>query len=130
AGYRVVLVPDARLAVAADGVDGARRPTGWITSHRLGRRRRTAQLHRRLVYAPATAVPLHWLSLLPLAVLRSLARLVTKEPGLIPGEFAAALTAAVAWRRLWRSRRRMAAARRHGWGVIAPLRIPSKEVRR
>src|SRR5690606_27127957 len=75
-GARVVLAPGARVAVRPDGP--AALPRGiaaraWAT--------RRAQLHRRLVYAPAAAVPFHWLSLLPLALWRSVTHLIGKRPG-------------------------------------------------
>jgi hypothetical protein len=63
-GGRVVLAPQAFVAIAdPDRTDA---PTLGDRFEPVGVRRaygrRTAQLHRRLVYAPAVAVPLHWLS--------------------------------------------------------------------
>ena len=130
AGNRIVLVPAARVAYAGDGVVGERRTTSWAGRRRTARARRTAQLHRRLAYAPAAAVPLHWLSLLPLALLRSLVLLVRKAPGSIGGELVAALRVAFEGRRLRAARSRLAGSRTVGWGAIAPLRIPFAEVRR
>ncbi len=65
AGHRVVVAPDARVAIGGDGVVGVRlsQRTGAVRlSHRV---RRSAQLHRRLADAPAAALPLLWLSLVP-----------------------------------------------------------------
>ncbi|MEN9619825.1 MAG: hypothetical protein RL499_18, partial [Actinomycetota bacterium] len=92
AGHRVVGVPQARVFVhestAMSARPGSARPVSPRTQARLTR---TAQLHRRLVYAPAFAVALHWLSLVPIAVVRALGQLLRKRPTLVGGEFAAAL---------------------------------------
>ena len=47
-----------------------------------------------MVYAPGGALLIHWLSLVPLAVLRSIGQLLGKRPGAIGGEFAAAFRVA------------------------------------
>ncbi|WP_284297510.1 glycosyltransferase [Homoserinibacter gongjuensis] len=92
AGHRVVRVPAARVERARRPEDVARkRPASARVRRRIAR---TAQLHRRFVYAPALAVPLHWLSLLPLALLRSIVQLLAKRPGAVPGEISAAFRAA------------------------------------
>ncbi len=130
AGFRVVLVPTARVAFAGDGVAGPSASRKGRVRRRLFRERRTAQLHRRMVYAPAAAVPIHWLSLVPLAVFRSIGRIVRKEPGAIGGEFAAAFRTAFAGIRVSSARRTLARNRVVGWAAIAPLRIPIAEVRR
>ncbi|GHF15644.1 hypothetical protein GCM10011600_15850 [Pseudolysinimonas yzui] len=126
AGGRVVRVAGARVAVAPSPQDFTRRrPLGAAAQYRA---RRAAQLHRRMAYAPGAAVPLHWLSLLPLALVRSLGLLLGKRPAAIPGEIAAALTAifdgSVAG-----ARRTFRRSRRVGWTAIAPLRIPPDVVR-
>ena len=78
AGARVVRVPDARVARSAPVEDfGRRRPSTERVRHRIGR---AAQLHRRLTYAPGGALVFHWLSLVPLAFLRSLGHLLGKRP--------------------------------------------------
>lgn len=66
-GGRVVLTPAARISVTPDGpaaLPAGRTRRAYVT--------RLAQLHRRLAYAPAIALPLHWLTLLPLALWRSI----------------------------------------------------------
>jgi hypothetical protein len=130
AGYRVSVVAAARVASAADGVAG---PNGSFRSQ-LRRRRlraaRAAQLHRRLVYAPGWAVPLHWITLVPLAILRCIVQLLGKEPGAIPGEFSAAFGTAFGWMRIRNSRKRLASTKKLGWASIAGLRVPTAEVRR
>jgi GT2 family glycosyltransferase len=130
AGYRVQLEPTARVLSA--GIDGpGTRLLGASTSgSRRVRLRREAQLHRRLVYAPLPLVPVHWLSILPIAVLRALGQILRKAPGSAPAELVAALVvfgtrfAAVA-----RSRSRIARDHEAGWASIAPLRLRWREVR-
>lgn len=130
AGSRVVLVPAARVGFAADGVAGPSRSTKGRNRRRLFRVRRAAQLHRRMAYAPAAAVPLHWLSLVPLAIARSLARLVRKEPGAIIGELAAAFATAFNAVSTSSARRAIARSKVVGFAAVKPLRIPHAEERR
>jgi len=125
AGHRIVGVPDAKVA-SAGGPEHFDRPT--ISPRATNLLRRRAQLHRRLVYAPAAALPLHWLALLPIAFARSVWHLIGKRPGLIPGEFRAALATAFSGS-VWPARRRMRATRVLGWGAIAKLRMRPREVR-
>jgi GT2 family glycosyltransferase len=130
AGHRVVVVPEARVRFAAAGVAGPPGDGRGRSRRRRARAARAAALHRRLAYAPAWTVPLHWLSLLPLAVFRSVRLLLTKQPGVIPGEFAAALTTMFSGLRVSRSRRVLRSARTTGWSAVAPLRMQPDEVRR
>lgn len=126
AGHRVIRVPRARVARDRRPEDvGRRAPASPRTRARLARR---AQLHRRLVWAPAAAVPFHWLSLVPLAVARSLWRLLAKRPETIPGELAAAIAAAFD-ATVPAARRRLRRARRSGWGAVTALRVPPDELR-
>ncbi|WP_309714152.1 glycosyltransferase [Pseudolysinimonas sp.] len=126
AGGRVVRVASARVAVAPGVQDFARRrPLSAAARHRA---HRAAELHRRLAYAPGPAVPLHWLSLLPLALVRSLGLLLGKRPAAIPGEIAATL-AAIFDRSVPIARASIRRSRRVGWAAIAPLRIPPDVVR-
>lgn len=130
AGHRVSVVAAARVASAGDGVAGPDGSSKGRPRRKRLRMERAAQLHRRLVYAPGWAVPIHWLSLLPLALLRSIGQLLRKEPGAILGEFSAAFGTAVHLMRVFSARRRFAATRTLGWASIASLRVPSAEVRR
>ncbi|MES2171353.1 MAG: glycosyltransferase [Actinomycetota bacterium] len=125
AGFRVVVVPGAKVASAGGPEIFGRRS---VSRRRLARSARAAQLHRRLVYAPPLAVPLHWLSLLPIGLLRALGRLLAKQPGLIGGELSAALGAAFGGG-VPTARSRLGRTRRLGWSAIAPLRLPPREVR-
>lgn len=126
AGGRVVRVAGARVAVAPGVQDFTRRrPLGTAG---LERARRAAQLHRRMAYAPGAAVPLHWLSLLPLALLRSIGLLLGKRPGSIPGEIAAGF-AAVFDGSVPGARSALRRSRRVGWAALAGLRVPPEVVR-
>ncbi len=134
AGARVSLVPGARVAVAGDGVAGIPIPLTPQRRRRAVYAERVAQLHRRLVYAPAFAVPLHWLTILPLALWRTVVDLVRKQPVRIPSEWAAAAVAVVALRSVWRARRRIARTKggsdRAGtWARLAPLRATRTQLR-
>ncbi len=88
AGFRVIRVPGARVSRGLRPEDlGRRRP---LSSRGRIRVARTAQLHRRMAYAPGAALLIHWLALVPLAVVRSIGQLLAKRPGAIGDEFAAA----------------------------------------
>lgn len=124
-GGRVVLAPGARVSVSPDGpaaLPAARARRAYVT--------RLAQLHRRLAYASALALPLHWLSLLPLALWRSLLHLIAKRPEAVLPEWAAAGVAMVRVGAIARSRARIRSFRTSSWASIAPLRATSSELRR
>lgn len=125
AGRRIVVVPSARVAsIGGPELFGKKS----VSESARGRIRRSAQLHRRLAYAPAPTVFLHWLSLFPLAVLRSIGHLLAKKPGAIAGEFSAAV-AAVVNVGISASRKNIARTRKLGWGAIAPFRMNFHDVR-
>lgn len=124
-GGRVVLTPSARVSAAPGGpaaLPSGRSRRAYVT--------RLAQLHRRLAYAPAAAVPLHWLSLLPLALWRSITHLIGKRPEAVLPEWGAALTAMLRFGAIARSRSRIRAFRTSTWASIAPLRVTSSDLRR
>lgn len=128
-GARVALVPTARVATAGDGAAGLPSPTTRQRRRRIAYAERLAQLHRRLAYAPAAAVLLHWLSIFPLALWRTIADLVRKQPARIAPEWAAAAVAFVRLDAVVRARRRIARTRRVSWAQLAPLRISQGELR-
>ncbi len=131
AGHRVVVVPAARVRAAGRDAPGTAHLGRRTSANKRARLVRTAQLHRRLAYAPAAAVPLHWLSLLPLALIRAVGQLLSKRPGRVLGEFGAALAVAFGHTgSVLEARRRIARHRVAGWAAIAPLRLPWAEVRR
>ena len=122
-GARVERVPGARVASAGPVEVFGRRRLGAGTRNRL---RRTAQLHRRLTYSPGWAVPLLWLSLLPVAVGRAIWQLVAKRPGLVLGELGAGVLAMVDGTVLG-ARATIAKTRRVGWGAITPFRVTGRD---
>jgi GT2 family glycosyltransferase len=125
AGHRVVGVPSARVA-SAGGPELFGRTT--ISARGVAALRRRAQLHRRMVYARGLAPFFLWLSLVPLAVLRSVMQLLRKQPGFIGGEFAAAFGTAFSTS-VPPARRRLRRTRRLRWAAIAPLRVSSRLAR-
>jgi GT2 family glycosyltransferase len=129
AGYRVALAPGAVVATAGDGVAGLPVALTAQRRRRIAFASRAAQLHRRLVYAPAAAVALHWLAILPLALWRSIVDLVRKTPGEILPEWGAAGVALVSLVSVARSRRRLAAAKRLSWAQLGPFRVSRAELR-
>jgi GT2 family glycosyltransferase len=126
AGHRVVRVPSARVERARHPDDvGRKRPASARVRRRIAR---TAQLHRRFVYAPGVMVPVHWLSLLPLAVIRSVGQLLAKRPGAVAGEVSSAFRAAFDGT-VPGARARLRRARTVGWRAIDPLRMRGAELR-
>ncbi|WP_344817696.1 glycosyltransferase [Microbacterium soli] len=123
-GSRLVLVPKARVGVLRHG-PGARPPSVFARAWAV----RRSQLHRRLAYAPAAAVPLHWLSLLPLALWRSITHLVAKRPGEVVPEWGAALRTMLNPGALARSRGAIRSFRRASWADIAPLRVTRAQLK-
>lgn len=124
-GGRVVLAPGARVRVHPDGPAALPRRAAqraYVT--------RLAQLHRRLSYAPPAALPLHWLTLLPLALWRTVGHLVGKRPFAVLPEWGAALTAMVRFSAVARSRRRIREFRSASWSSIAPLRLTRGQLHR
>ena len=123
-GGRVVLAPSARISAAPGGpaaLPSGRSRRAYVT--------RLAQLHRRMAYAPAGVVPLHWLTLLPLALWRSVTHLVGKRPEAVFPEWGAALTEMFRIGAIARSRARIRAFRTSTWASIAPLRVSSSDLR-
>lgn len=124
-GGRVVLAPTARISVSPDGpasLPQGRSRRAYVT--------RLAQLHRRLAYAPAITLPLHWIALLPLALWRSIAHLVGKRPEEVFPEFGAAIVAMLRVGALARSRSAIRSFRTSSWASISPLRVTSSQLRR
>ena len=119
AGFRVVGVPSARVA-SAGGPELFGRTS--VSGRIVARVRRRAQLHRRMVYARGLAPLFLWLTLVPIAVLRSLLQLLRKQPGLIGGELGAAFATAFDGT-VPAARSRMRRTRKFGWASIAPLRV-------
>lgn len=130
AGHRVSVTPNARVRFAGGGVAGASESEKWRKRVARARQVRTAQLHRRLAYAPALAVFWHWLSLLPLAVARSAWLLVMKAPDQISGEFRAAFAVMFGFGPVAYSRKLRKRHQSMRWSSIDSLRISPAEMRR
>ncbi|ARC57415.1 hypothetical protein AS850_10040 [Frondihabitans sp. 762G35] len=126
AGHRVVRVPSARVLSQGSPEDFGRAEGGHARRSRL---RRDAQLHRRLVYAPAAALPFHWLSLVPLAFLRSVWHLLAKNPGAVVGEIRTAFRTAFGSSGITAARTSLRRTKKLGWGAIRPLRADWAQLR-
>lgn len=126
AGHRVVLVPTARVLSDGHPEDFGRKPGGHARRARL---RRAAQLHRRLVYAPAVALPFHWLSLVPLALFRSIWQLLVKNPGAVVGEFRTAFGTAFGRSHIRQARVNFARTKKVPWRTLRPLRATFSDLR-
>ena len=124
-GFRVALVPGAKVSSAGPAETFGRHT---VSASRRARIARSAQLHRRLVYAPAGAMPFHWLSLVPLAFFRAIGQILAKRPGAVGGEFSAAFAAAFTGG-VPGARSRIRRTRRVGWGAITPLRMSARDLR-
>jgi GT2 family glycosyltransferase len=126
AGHRVAVEPRARVRRAGGPEHFAARAVS--DAHRVAISR-GAQLHRRLAYANPLALVLHWLLLLPFAVLRSIAHLLAKRPAAVLAEWRATLVALVSFAAVARARRRIARSRTVGWGALRGLRASWRAVR-
>ena len=129
AGFRVVVAPTSRVRFAQLGVAGPRIERSRRVMRTAHREARTAQLHRRIAYAPALAAFFMWLGLPLLAVLRVAWSLIREQPGHMWGEFASALRVFFAPGSIVASRRRVRDANSSGWGAVKPLRVDAKTVR-
>ncbi|GAB3600956.1 glycosyltransferase [Microbacterium tumbae] len=124
-GGRVVLASGARIAVRPDGP--AALPAG---AAQRAYATRLAQLHRRLAYAAAPLVLVHWLTYLPLALWRTIGHLIGKRPAAVLPEWGAAATAMARLGAVARSRRRIRGFRTASWSSIAALRVTGAQLRR
>lgn len=125
AGYRVERVPEARVAAAGPVELFGRRS---LSSGARNAMRRRAQYHRRLAYAPAAAVPLFWLAMLPLSIGYALWQVLAKRPGMAPGELGAGV-AAMFDGSVIGARSRIARSRSAGWSAVAPFRVTGRDAR-
>jgi GT2 family glycosyltransferase len=125
AGHRVVGVPAARVASAGGPELFGRRSVSGAATMRL---RRRAQLRRRMVYSRGGLVVFHWLSLVPLAVVRSIMQLVRKQPGAVGGELSAAFATAFSGS-IAPARKNLRRTRRLSWAAITPLRVSASLAR-
>lgn len=129
AGARVILAPTAVVSVAGDGVAGPPAPLTGAARRRRAFAARAAQLHRRQVYARPALAPLLWLTILPLAVWRTLVDLVRKHPASVLPEWGAALAVLVRLAPVARARGRIRRSRTAPWAMLAPLRVSQATLR-
>ena len=126
AGHQVTLQPDARVSRNGGAeLFGAKS----VSDAALTGTHRKAQLHRRFAYAPTWALIVHWLMLLPQALVRSFGHILAKRPAAILSEFAAAFTTMFAFGPIAAARRRIRKSKRAHWNDLAPLRISWRAVR-
>ena len=130
AGYRVSVVPAAKVLTAGDGVIGANGASTARAARRRERHYRTAELYRRLVYARGIALLWHWFGLLPSAIAKSAWQLLMKRPGAVSGEFRAAMSAAFSGGAVNRARRAIRSQRTSPWSVLDGVKLSRAEVRR
>ena len=126
AGHQVTVQPEARVRRNGGAELFSVRSVSDATLTGLMRR---AQLHRRFAYAPAAALVLHWLMLLPQALLRSAGHLFAKRPAAIVSEFGAAFGAMFAFGAVSAARARIRKTRSASWSELAPLRISQRAMR-
>ncbi len=124
-GARVERVPGARVASAGPVELFGRR---GITAGGRNRIRRAAQIHRRLVYSPAWALPFLWVATLPWAVLRAIWQVLAKRPGFLPGELAAGF-AGLFDGGVVGARAAIRRTRRASWSAIRPFRVNGRDAR-
>lgn len=141
AGYRVVVAPDAVVRHARASYLGLRPapPKGAGAAagpaarpeadpRRSFRARRAALLHLRLVEAAAWTLPFLTIAVVLGALVRSLARVVTKEPGLAGDELQAAVSVLFRPGSVHRARRRARSTQRISARQLRPLRADWREV--
>ena len=129
AGFRVVVSPTSRVRFAQLGVAGPRIERSRRVLRVAHREARTAQLHRRISYAPALAAFFMWLGLPFVAVARVAWALIREQPGNMWGELAAALRVFFSPGAILGSRKRLREANTAGWSAVNPLRVDAKSVR-
>ncbi len=129
AGFRVVVAPTSRVRFAQLGVAGPRIERSRRVLRVAHREARTAQLHRRIAYAPAISAFFMWLGLPLVAIARVCWALIREQPGNMWAEFSSALRVFFRPGAITASRRRVRAANTAGWGAVRPLRVDPKSVR-
>ncbi|SDQ73729.1 Glycosyltransferase, GT2 family [Curtobacterium sp. UNCCL20] len=124
AGHRVAVVPEARVTTAGPIEEFGRKR---VSESRRVRMHRQAQLHRRMTYAPAGVLWIHWLTLVPFAIGRAVGHLVAKHPSAVGAELAAAFAVAFGGG-VGRARKVLARNKKIGWAAVEPLRVSWRRV--
>ena len=130
AGFLVAVVPSAIVLTSGDGVTALPRIDSERDRRRDARVRRRAQLFRRMVFARGIAPALIWLTIVPWALMRMLGQMLAKRPGLVLGEFAAALSVAFSPGAVRRSRTALHRQRTAPWSTLQGVQLTGAEVRR
>ncbi len=128
-GHRVVVAPDSRVRFAQRGVAGPRIDRSRRVLRVAHRQGRTAQLHRRIAYAPGFFAFFMWLGLPLLGVARVFWALIREHPGRMWGEFSSAMRVFFRPGAILASRRRIRKLQGPGWSAVKPLRVDPKSVR-
>ena len=128
AGHRVVVVPSAVVRHAQASYRGLR--DGTADPRRSFRARRRAQVHARLVGAPAVLLPFVVIGVVIAGVARALARLATHQAALAVAEIAAPVAALGHPGRLVRLRRRARLVEQVSRRSLRPLEATWREVLR
>nr|MBP7835294.1 glycosyltransferase family 2 protein [Rhodoluna sp.] len=89
AGYRVIVVPQAKVAHASLSMRG-KRPRRWLDTSPKAALRRSA-IHLRLAFAPLPLAILFWALLPAIGLVRVIGRLAAKRPDRIWSEITASL---------------------------------------
>ncbi len=126
-GYRVVVVPSARIAHATLSLKG-QRPRRWLRTNVESAMRR-AEIHLQLAYLPLAAVWLYALSLPVNGLVRAFASFALKRPAQAPGQISAALWAVATVGTRLLSRRKIAQSRAVSLQALWPLRATWAMVR-
>lgn len=128
AGHRVVAVPQSVVWVE-------RGPADWKVGRNLGvatlyRLDRQAWLYRRFAYAPWWALVPVLLSVIPLALIRSLVQFVLKRPDYAVAEILASVLALLRLPQAIVAGARLGRSNTAGWAAIRALRMSPRDRRR
>ncbi|MEO0023921.1 MAG: hypothetical protein RL196_362 [Actinomycetota bacterium] len=126
-GYRVVVVPSARISHATLSLKGLR-PRRWLRAA-VPTAMRRAEIHLQLAYLPAALVWFYALALPLNGVVRALVSFATKRPALASGQFAAAIWGFATVGARLMSRRKIALSRTVSLKALWPLRATWSSVR-
>jgi GT2 family glycosyltransferase len=126
-GYRVVVVPSARVAHAALSQNG-RRPRRWLGANPETAKRR-AEIHLQLAYLPVSVVWAYALWLPMNGLVRALWRLGSKRPNLIFSELSAAAWGFLTLPTRFLSRTKVNLNRDIKFSNLWPLRATASAVR-
>lgn len=129
-GGRVLLTPEARVERDGDPATLLSESGERMSAGDRIRERRRAQLHRRLSSASSAGFVLHWLGLIPGALVRMVWTLLRKVPGRILPELSATFDVFFGGSRARAARERFAATQTEPMSTIDRLRISPAEQRR